>query len=239
MAPASLVGLLVAVVDITAFGELWTLRQTEPWLFLPAAPWLFMGILSALAGAVLMLSQQQIKRLLAFSTLEDLGYLTVALTAGGALGLKAALLGAAVHSLAKALLFSSLIAPEAEGGPLSLSRGGLVKRYPLSAFGFLVGTLAMLGIPPTLGFAARWRIYLAAYGFGAWAIAALMLATGLAVLAYSRLLVRVWWGPGDADRTTGREAIPLAIVMVILALVILISGCWPDLLAVLAPAVGG
>jgi len=162
----------------------------------------------------------------------------VALTAGGALGLKAALLGAAVHSLAKALLFSSLIAPEVEG-PLSLSRGGLAKRYPLSAFGFLVGALAMLGVPPTLGFVARWRIYLAAYGFGAWAIAVLMLATGLAVLAYSRALVRVWWGPADADSSTGREALPLAIVMVILALVILISGCWPDLLTVLAPAIGG
>ncbi len=238
MAPASLVGLLVAVVDMAAFGELWTLRQTEPWIFLPAGPWLILGILTALTGAVLMLPQRQVKRLLAFSTLEDLGYLTVALAAGGALGLKGALVGAAAHSLAKALLFSSLIAPEAEG-PLSTSRRGLARRYPVSAFGFLVGSLAMSGVPPTLGFVARWRIYLATYGFGTWAIAALLLATGLALLAYSRVLIQVWWGENDTASPPRNEALPLIIALVALALVILISGCWPGLLSALAPAIGG
>jgi formate hydrogenlyase subunit 3/multisubunit Na+/H+ antiporter MnhD subunit len=75
----------------------------------------------------------------------------------GVYGLPGAMLGTTVHALAKALLFASAAAPEADGEVLTDARG-LASRYPLSAVGFVVGALAVVGDPPTLGYAAHWRI---------------------------------------------------------------------------------
>ena len=191
--PAPLVGLVVAVVDVAAFAELLTLRQSSPWLFDPMQVWLAVALLSALGGAVLMLAQKDLKRMLAFSTIEDMGYLLFGVTAGGELGLGGASLGLAVHALAKALLFSSLAFVESDGMPVTLNARGLTTRYPWSGMGFLVGALAMLGIPPLAGFAARWQLYEAATLIGVPFLGVLLLATAFAVLSYVRVISLCWW----------------------------------------------
>lgn len=228
--PAVVAGLVIAVVDVAAFGELLALRTTLPWLFNPAGPWITLGLLSALGGATLMLAQHNVKRLLAFSTLEDMGYLLLGLTWGGALGLAGAALGLVVHALAKGLLFASLSAAEGRES-LTLDRHGLARHYPVSATAFLVGVLAMLGLPPTLGFVARWRLYAVA-GQSAWFFMALLfLAGAMAVLAYARIITRFWWGsaPDEQDVTPGGHGEPrsLQIVLLILGAVLLLSGIWP------------
>jgi len=226
--PAVVVGFVTAVVDIAAFGELLALRQGAPWLFAPALPWLVLGLVSALAGAALMLGQRDLKRLLAFSTIEDMGYLVLGVTAGGALGLTGAAAGAAVHALAKALLFASLTKLETDGAPLGLPSGGMASRYPAAGAGFLCGALAMLGIPPTAGYPARWRLYECAGRTGRYALAVLIAATALAVLAYSRAIASYWWGGGDQDRK--HEPAVLTAAFAGLAALLLVFGLWPRLL---------
>lgn len=229
--PAPVIGLLVAVVDVAAFGELLTLRQSAPWLFEPATLWLGLALLSALGGAALMLAQRNLKRLLAFSTIEDMGFLLLGLTLGGEWGLTGAMLGATVHALAKALLFASLSAVEAEGPP-ALDMKGLAARYPLSGAGFLVGSLAVLGVPPTLGYAAHWRLYSAAAAAGWPFLAVLLLATALTVLAYARVIAVCWWGPGGEEtRKKGNEPITLAAAVVGLSLILLLAGLWPGVVS--------
>jgi multicomponent Na+:H+ antiporter subunit D len=181
-----------------------------------------------LGGAVLMLTQRDLKRLLAFSTIEDTGYLLLGLTLGGELGSTGAIIGATVHALAKALLFASLSAPEAEG-PLTLETRGLASRFPLSGAGFLLGVLATLGIPPTAGYAARWRLYGAAAQTNPWLLAALLLGTSLAVLAYARVVATCWWGPSAEARR--REPVTLIVALVGLSLALLLTGLWPSLLS--------
>jgi NADH:ubiquinone oxidoreductase subunit 5 (subunit L)/multisubunit Na+/H+ antiporter MnhA subunit len=228
--PASVVGLIVAVVDVAAFGELLTLRGAVPWLFAPPGPWLALALLSALGGALLMLAQRDLKRLLAFSTIEDMGYLLLGVTLGGELGLGGAMLGATVHALAKALLFASLSAAEAEGPP-TLDARGLAVRYPISGAGFLLGALAMLGLPPTLGYVARWRLYGVAAQAGLPFLVGLLLATSLAMLAYARVIARCWWGPGEDTEPRRREPIPLTVALVGLSLILLLAGLWPSLVS--------
>ncbi|MEN6311273.1 MAG: proton-conducting transporter membrane subunit, partial [Acidobacteriota bacterium] len=224
--PASVVGLVVAVVDVAAFGELLILRQAVPGLFAAAAPWLILAALSAFGGAALMLAQRDLKRLLAFSTIEDMGYLVLGVAVGGPLGLTGATLGAAAHALAKALLFSSLTGIEAEDEPLTLAAGGMASRFPWSGAGFVVGSLAMLGLPPTLGYAARWRLYGAAHQAGTVFMAILIAATALAVLAYARVLALYWWGPGKEEGKK-REPAYLVCALVGLAVILLAFGLWP------------
>src|SRR5208282_1156939 len=95
-----------------------TLRTVAPQLFSPALPWLAVGAISAAGGALFALAQRNLKRLLAFSTVTDMGLMIVALVIGGAWGMEGAILGAAAHSIAKALLFASVSGPEAEGAAM-------------------------------------------------------------------------------------------------------------------------
>ncbi len=226
--PAVVVGLVAAVVDVAAFGELLALRASAPWLFAPAFPWLAMALLSAFAGAALMLGQKDVKRLLAFSTVEDMGYLVLGVTMGGVTGLTGAAAGAAVHALAKALLFTSLAKIEADGAPLSLPAGGMASRYPAAGAAFLFGALAMLGLPPTAGFSARWRIYECAGWAGPYVLGVLLAASALAVLAYSRVIVEYWWG-GEAA-AGGKEPFALTAALAVLAALLLVFGLVPRLL---------
>jgi multicomponent Na+:H+ antiporter subunit A len=226
--PAPLIGLVVAVVDVAAFGELLTLRRSSPWLFDPMQIWLAVALLSALGGAFLMLAQRDLKRMLAFSTIEDMGYLLLGVAVGGELGIRGAVLGLTVHALAKALLFSSLAFGEADGAPLTLNTRRLTTRYPWSGVGFLVGALTMLGIPPLAGFAARWQLYEIATQIGLPFLAALLLASAFAVLAYARVIASCWWGPTREGRK--REPVLLAVVLGGLCIVLLSIGLWPGLL---------
>jgi formate hydrogenlyase subunit 3/multisubunit Na+/H+ antiporter MnhD subunit len=236
--PAPLVGLIVALIDVAAFGEFLALRSAAPWIFSPDAPWLALALFSAVGGAGLMLAQRDLKRLLAFSSIEDMGYLLFAATLGGELGLNGAMLGAIVHALGKAMLFASLSKAETDG-LLKPGVRSLAARYPLSGAGFTLGALAILGFPPTLGYVARWRIYTVAANASPWLLGALLLASALAVLAYARALVITWWGAGDQTQEKRteeveavREPLPLAIALLCAGLILLLTGLWPRLLGV-------
>ena len=229
-APAIVTGLVVGVVDVAAFAELLTLRSAAPWLFSPAAPWLGLGVASALLGALLALAQRDMRRLLAFSTIADMGFLVVAVTFGGQYGMVGASIGASVHALAKALCFASVAAPEAEGAALIDARG-LASRHPLAGAGFLVGALSVLGVPPTAGYAAHWRVFAVVSGHPL-LFAALAGAAMLSLALYARAIALFWWGSGP---TTGSNATSynrplLGVALTLLMLALLVAGLWPQLL---------
>lgn len=232
--PALVIGAIIAVVDMAAFGELLVTAQSHPALLLPHGLWIAAALASSLLASTLMLTQRNMKRLLALSTVEDIGFLLLGVLSASALGLCGALLGATVHALAKALLFISISAPEADG-MLSDDARGLAVRYPVSAAGFLAGMLAMLGVPPLLGFAGRWRIYATAAEANHWLLAAFILSSMFALAAYVLCLTRCWWGPPDADGDrTAAEPVMIRLVVVGLIVVLLVGGMWPDALTAFA-----
>ena len=230
-APAVVAGLIVGVVDVAAFAELVTIRGAEPWIFHPGLPWLALGVGSVIVGALLALAERNLKRLLAFSTIADMGLMVVALTLGGTYGLPGAVLGATVHALAKALLFASVAAPEAGGESLTDARG-LASRHPLAATGFVVGALAVCGVPPTLGFAAHWRIFSAAAADSLPMLATLALGAMLMVAIYARAITLFWWGPEISPHPAAPSysRFMLGAAVVLLALALLVTGFWPRLL---------
>jgi multicomponent Na+:H+ antiporter subunit A len=195
--PALVLGLIIAVVDMAAFGEFWVAAQSVPDFFLPHGILLGAAAATSLIAALLMLTQRSLKRLLVLSTVEDVGFLLLGVFAlNVTLGIKGALVAAATHSLAKALLFTCISGPEADG-VLDGEHTGLIGRYPVSAFGFLFGMLAMLGVPPTLGYIGRWRLYETAFQISPVLLAAFVLSSMLALIAYTLALTRIWWGPAE------------------------------------------
>jgi multicomponent Na+:H+ antiporter subunit A len=238
--PAALVGLVVAVVDVAAFAELISLRQTSPWLFSPTWPWVTLALLSAVGGALLALAQRDVKRMLAFSTITGAGFLVLGVCLAGTFGLAGAAAGAAADALAKALLFATLAGAEIDG-PVTLASRGVARGHPLAAAGFLAGSLATLGVPFTAGFAGHWRVYATALHSGGPVLALLIVATILSVLAYSRVVALVWWGspegvapvPADRPRSVSvwaSESPPVAIAVVALSVAVLAAGLLPRLL---------
>ncbi|HEX8710958.1 MAG TPA: proton-conducting transporter membrane subunit [Terracidiphilus sp.] len=239
--PSLVLGVIIAVVDMAAFGELWTLAQTSPVVLTPAGLWLGIAVATSLVAALLMLSQRSLKRLLVLSTVEDVGFLFLGVASATAVGTEGAMLAAATHALAKALLFASLSAPEA-AGDLESYPAGLVSRYPVSAFAFLMGMLAMIGVPPTLGFLGRWRLYETALRMGPVWLLVFVISSVLALIAYAMALVRIWWGPPASEAAVdagngppprpARAAEPLSLraVLVGLTALLLIAGLWPAVL---------
>ncbi|PSH03261.1 MAG: hypothetical protein CXZ00_13095 [Acidobacteria bacterium] len=219
--PALVMGLIIAVIDIAVLGEFANLVKSSPWLVTPHGLWVGVAITLALGSAFLMLAQSDLKRLLVLSTIEDYGFLLIGMISGTELGIRGLLLCAGVHAVAKALLFTCLAAPEADG-ELGKRAVGLASDYPLSSAGFLLGMLAMLGVPPTLGFAGRWGLYETALQAGPWVLAAFVLSSVFSLIAYVRAYCTEWWGPSltacehDWDRTAFRAVI-LVFILVLAA----------------------
>jgi NADH:ubiquinone oxidoreductase subunit 2 (subunit N) len=225
--PALVAGLVICVLDIAAFGELCVVAKAAPWVLEPKGLWMGIAALSALTGALLMLAQRDLKRLLALSTVEDIGFLCFGVASFSAIGFEGAVIGAATHAVAKALLFISLSSPEANG-ELSAESRGLASRYPLSAAGFLVGMLAVLGIPPTMGFAGRWRLYECAAQLGMGWMSVLIVASMLALIAYVRALTGMWWGPAQsAEAAAQPESAVARTGIVCLATLLVLAGVFP------------
>ena len=142
---------------------------------------LAVGALSAVGGVVYALFQHDLKRLLALHSIENVGIIVLGLgaclvlrargaDAWAAFALGAALLHTVNHAVFKALLFLGAGAFERAVGSLELDRlGGLLRRMPWTGGAFLVGAMAIAGLPPLNGFASEWLtlqalLHVAAYG---------------------------------------------------------------------------
>ena len=228
-APMS-VALIVSVVDIAAFKELVNLRVSKAWVFSAhSGIWLAVALLSIFGGAFLALGQKNIRRMLAFSTIDDMGYLLLGVVAGPEIGLTGALLGALAHAIFKVILFGSVGSAEYRlGHPLTLDDHGLAKRFPRAGAAFIIGALGMIGVPPLVGFAGRWRLYLSGVAMGGvWLGLALAAATVLALFYYVRAIHRVWMGPADGMQPTEPEPRLAGWVLAVLAVSTLVLGLFP------------
>ena len=221
--------LIVSVVDLAAVSECAHLRVAAPWVFtgIPHL-WLAIALLSMFGGALLALAQRDLKRMLAFSTIDDMGYLLLGILAGPGVGLSGALAGALGHAVSKLLLFGSVGMAEARlGERLTLESRGLAARCPVSGAAFIVGALGILGLPPTFGFVGRWRLYLAGAEYGGGTLVlAMALATGVAVLYYARAIHRVWLGAA-AGVVLPREPRLATIALSVLMIAVVALGMFP------------
>lgn len=235
-APPMTAALIIAVVDIATFGELMALRAATPAIFTAHAPvWMAIALLSMFGGALLALAQSELKRMLAFSTIADLGLLLVGLTIGGTAGMTGAWIGAFSHALSKVILFGAVgLAEACLGRIVTLDTSGLGARLPLAGFAFIVGALAFIGVPPGFGFAGYWRIYIAAAQFGGpILIAALLAAAALDLLCYARAIHRTWLGPAQLP-LTGTPSHLASRLLAALAVLAVVLGCQPSLLTSVA-----
>jgi hydrogenase-4 component B len=234
IAPAPLSALMSGVmIKVALYG---LVRVLVEWLgVLPV--WigvlvLAVGALSAVGGVVYALFQHDLKRLLALHSIENVGIIVLGLgaclvlrargaDAWAAFALGAALLHTVNHAIFKALLFLGAGAFERAVGSLELDRlGGLLRRMPWTGGAFLVGAMAIAGLPPLNGFASEWLtlqalLHVATYGqvgdgiAGAVALGALASTAALALFCFVKVIGLVLLGAPRTDAAAAAEEAPL------------------------------
>ena len=139
------------------------------------------GLLSVVAAVLFLIRQRDVKRMFAYSSIEHMGMMTFAFGLGGPIANFAGLLHMTVHSLIKSAIFFAVgHATQKAGTQIMDEIRGLIKVNPTVAWGLIMGTLAILGMPPFGVFASEFLIVTTAMREQPWATPFLMLALGLA-----------------------------------------------------------
>jgi formate hydrogenlyase subunit 3/multisubunit Na+/H+ antiporter MnhD subunit len=250
VAPSHVSALLSGVmVKLGIYGLLRMLVVLGP----PDPAWgvllLAVGLASALYGGLAFLAQRDLKRCLAYSTVENLGIVTVGLGLGlvllrsdsaplAGLALAGALLHVWNHALFKSLLFLASGSVARSAGTLDLeSLGGLLRRMPWTGMGLLAGSAAACALPPFNGFVGEFLIYLSAFRTVAVgtpslsaalaAVAGLAFVGALAAAGFVRLVgIALLGEPRSEGASRAHEAAQSSLhaVMVVLAAACLILG---------------
>jgi len=185
---------------------------------------LWVGTITAVFAALLGLVQTDIKRVLAYSTCSQLGFMVAALGAGSAF---AGYFHLGTHAFFKALLFlgAGSVIHAVHSNELK-DMGGLARRMPLTAVTFGLGALSLSGIPPLAGFASKDAILTALEGRAGWIPWALLLATAFLTAFYmGRVLVLTFLGKPSSAAAHAHESSPVMTVpLVALAIPTVLGG---------------
>ncbi len=188
------------------------------------------GAATALLGAIYATFQERGKRLLAYSSVSQLGYVLFGLGIGTPLAISGALFHALAHLLFKGLLFLSIATVIHQAGTDEFSRlGGLVRRMPWTFLSALVGIIALAGVPPTVGFPSKWILYEAAIEKHLVFLAAVVFAASTAAFLYAyRFIFSVFLGQLQPENENVREGnLYLVLPQLILTAAVLWLGLFP------------
>ena len=152
------------------------------------------GLLSVVVAAFFISRQKDVKRMFAYSSIEHMGLITFAFGMGGPIATFAGLLHMTVHSLIKSAIFFAVgHATQKAGTQIMEDIRGLIKVNPMVAWGMMLGSLAILGMPPFGVFASEFLILTTAMREQPWATPLLLLALGVAFASMlSRILPMVF-----------------------------------------------
>jgi len=196
----------------------------------------WLGAITIFLGNLMAIYQEDAKRLLAYSSVGNLGYVLFGLALMSHLGWLTSITYALNHFLFKSLLFLAIGGVVYRVGTKNMyEMGGLIKRMPISFISVLIAIIALAGVPPLSGFAGKWLIYNAILEKGWYLQGTVVLIGGLIAFLYCfRLIYAVFLGQiKDKNRYVKEAPIPILIPQVVMMIAIMVFSTYPGL--VLAP----
>lgn len=186
-----------------------------------------LGVISMVLGAFLAIAQSDIKRMFAYSSISQIGYIIFALGMGSPLAILGGLFHLFNHAIFKSLLFLNSGAIEYSTGLRDLKRlGGLNSRLPITGYTSLLGSMSISGIPPLGGFWSKLIIIIAAVQAGYFIFAFIAILISIITLAYYlKFLGFTFFGKLDEVWLKIKE-VPrmMRLSMIILAIICIITG---------------
>jgi hydrogenase-4 component F len=189
---------------------------------------LIFGTLSVAAAALFMFVQRDLKRLLAYSSVENIGLIVLALGVGGPAGIIAALLHTVNHSLVKSLMFctSGNILLKYHSRDLSKIKG-MLQAVPFTSLLLMVGALALVGSPPFNIFLSKFSIITAGISTGhVWLMIVCLLFLAIVFAAFLRMISSSVFGELPEGVSKGEIQVSMLVPVAILMVLILVLGLY-------------
>ena len=195
----------------TVFGADYAVDQMSmPLLLLP------LGLVAIVVASVIAVFQSDAKRLLAWSSVAQIGYMALGIGLFSVSGLTAAIVHLFNHAVAKAALFMALGCIVYRTGSLSIaSMAGIGRRMPWTMAAFVFGSLSLVGVPLTVGFVSKWYLLLAALEQGWWPLAAAVVATSLLAVVYCGKIIEAAYFRDPPEGTIQAHAREAPLIMLL------------------------
>ncbi len=206
---------------------------------------LFIAVFTMFWGSAIAIGQKHIKRMLAYSSVSQMGYITMGAMLLSPIGLLGAILHALAHSMVKSLLFMSAGTMIQQSDTSDVTKyAGFGRKSPIVFAGFTIGALSMIGFPLFANFITKWALGVGAIeaiqlGYiqpwiGGIAIGILLFSSILNALYYLPIIIQGWFQEpqeveeGATDIKRYKTPITVSITMIALSLIILAFGIVPD-----------
>jgi NADH-quinone oxidoreductase subunit M len=229
-----------AMIGIGAYGIFRLIVELLPAAYADLAIWFYIwGLVTMIYGGAMALMQDDLKRLLAYSSISQMGYLLFGIGTISVLGLAGAEMMYITHAIGKGILFMMAGIIIVKVGTRSISKlGGLAGKMPITAVCAVIGALTIMGIPPTAGFMGEWILFagalqtaieegstLRAVGFGLG-----LIATVLTMSYLLWMLKRVFFGKTPKHLENVKEGSwYMTVPMMVLAGFSIVLGIYPDI----------
>jgi multicomponent Na+:H+ antiporter subunit D len=181
-------------------------RLVRPELLLP------LSLAAMFVASAFAIFQSDFKRLLAYSSVAQIGYITLGLSLESITGLSAAIVHLFNHGITKAALFMLAGCAVVVVGGTQMERiAGLGRLMPLTSFGIVLAGLSLIGVPGTAGFISKWTLILACVERGQWWIVFAIVLSSLLAVAYVWRFVEAAYFREPPETPTGRPVAPLSM----------------------------
>jgi multicomponent Na+:H+ antiporter subunit D len=166
---------------------------------------LFFAVVAIMAGSIQAVAQTEIKKMLAYSSIGQIGYIILGIALLNLTGIKGSLIHILNHALMKGSLFLVAGAVVYKTGITNIADfKGLGKKMPVSMAAFTVAALSMIGVPLTVGFVSKWYLAIASLEAGMWFLIPVLLLSSLLMAVYFwRVIDNIYFQPyeeGDISR---------------------------------------
>jgi multicomponent Na+:H+ antiporter subunit D len=191
---------------------------------------LVLSVAAMFVASTVAIFQSDIKRLFAYSSIAQIGYIMLGISLASVTGLTAGIVHLFNHAITKGAIFLLLgCAALRVGQPTFARLAGLGERMPMTAAGLVIGGLSLIGVPGTVGFVSKWYLVLAALEQGSWWLAALVLLSSLLALVYVWRVVEVCYfrAPEGAHSKAAEAPVSMLAPAWILVLACILFGLYP------------
>ncbi|MCH8858464.1 MAG: monovalent cation/H+ antiporter subunit D family protein [Proteobacteria bacterium] len=178
---------------------------------------LVLSITAMFVASFIAIYQTNLKRMMAYSSLAQIGYITLGIGIANQSGLTGGLVHLVNHAMMKATLFLALGAVFYRIGSVQLENiAGIGRKMPLTMAGFTIAGFGIIGAPGTAGFISKWYLAIGAFDQGWWPLVFLIVASSLISVVYiGRVLEAVWFRPPSPEVAEATDP-PLSMLLPIL-----------------------